>query len=410
LILRVGCFVEGYIAGGADVVLVNLINNWGRTGDEFVLLCNHSHDGLDLIFRRRIIRKTQIVSMDVLTYPDIVSILRRRGRWIELLGKAVLFYGRYALWIYQIWAVKRLLGGLDLDMLIINNGGYPGGETCRAAVVSARLAGIRKVVMIVHNFAVSPRRLLGPMEYMIDRCVNRYATLVAVSRAVVNSLVQERSIAQQPVVIWNGIPKPPELHLSRSEVCAEFGLPPSSKMIAMIASLEPRKGHHVLIAAIPFVLREIPEARFLIFGKGSTDQEERIRGLLAEHEVESAVVLAGFRSNVQAYLPAQDLLVLPSCEYESFGLVLLEAMACKIPVVATDHGGIPEVIENGVTGYLVPPLSHDALSRAIIRVLKDADAELGKLLGRSGYERYKKHFTAEEMARQYENLLVSDQI
>jgi teichuronic acid biosynthesis glycosyltransferase TuaC len=115
------------------------------------------------------------------------------------------------------------------------------------------------------------------------------------------------------------------------------------------------------------------------------------------------VSFLGFHSDVHAFMSRIDILVVPSVAFESFGLVILEAMKCKKPVICSDFGGMKEVVEAGVTGLVVPAGDDLALADALSKLLSDANLRLK--MGEAGYCRLNKLFTSEEMAAQYDELL-----
>ena len=130
---------------------------------------------------------------------------------------------------------------------------------------------------------------------------------------------------------------------------------PGSQIVGVVARLEPEKGHPTLLEAWPLVLRAVPDAYLLIVGEGS--RRDALEAQARELRIAHRVVFTGRRDDVPAVTAALDVAVLPSYR-EAQGLVILEAMALSRPVVASNVGGIPEMIEDGVTGLLVPP--HDA--------------------------------------------------
>ncbi len=139
-------------------------------------------------------------------------------------------------------------------------------------------------------------------------------------------------------------------------------------MIGTIAHLTDHKGHTYLLDAIPQVLKEFPHSFFLFVGDGelkdSLKTKSRILG------IRDRVFFTGFREDIPEILSILDLFVLPS-HLEGLCTSLMDAMYMGVPIVATTAGGIPEVIENGKTGLLVPPKDPIALAEAIIKLLKD---------------------------------------
>ncbi|MEJ7749083.1 MAG: glycosyltransferase family 4 protein, partial [Candidatus Limnocylindrales bacterium] len=193
--------------------------------------------------------------------------------------------------------------------------------------------------------------------------------------------------------IYNGVDLS---RYDRQEPCCtlpdEYGMEPGSKLVGVVARLEPEKGHPTLIDAWPAVLHAVPEAYLLIVGEGSRREalESQARDLRIAHRV----VFTGRRDDVPAVTAALDVAVLPSYR-EAQGLSILEAMALSRPVIASNVGGIPETIENGVTGLLVPPRDAEALAAGIVRLLQDHP--YADTLGRAGHDLVHDRFCIELM-------------
>jgi glycosyltransferase involved in cell wall biosynthesis len=160
----------------------------------------------------------------------------------------------------------------------------------------------------------------------------------------------------------------------------------------MAAQFIPRKGHDVLLRAIPNVLKDQPESRFILFGRGPGRQEvlDRVR----DAGLEDIVRLPGFRSDLPSLLPCLDLLVHPAT-MEGLGIILLQAGASGLPVVASAAGGIPEAVVHEETGLLVPPGDADALSSAVSSLL--ADEARRKDMGKAGQRRVREVFSVDRM-------------
>ena len=167
---------------------------------------------------------------------------------------------------------------------------------------------------------------------------------------------------------------------------------PGSQLVGVVARLEPEKGHPTLLEAWPKVLRAVPDAYLLIVGEGS--RREALEAQARELRIAHRVVFTGRRDDVPAVTAALDVAVLPSYR-EAQGLSILEAMALSRPVVASNVGGIPEMIEDGRTGLLVPPHDADALAAAIIRLLKDHP--FADTIGRAGHDLVHDRFCVELM-------------
>jgi L-malate glycosyltransferase len=175
----------------------------------------------------------------------------------------------------------------------------------------------------------------------------------------------------------------------------ELWLPSNAPVILSVGALVPHKGHRHLVQGAAQVVRDVPDARFVILGQGDLHDEltRQIRSLGLERHV----LLGGFRPDVLSLLKTCTLFVMPSLT-EGLGTSLLDAMACGRPIVATRVGGIPEVIVEGETGLLVPPRDPDLLAEAIVRLLQDPG--LSERLAAAGLDRVRQHFTVERMVDQ----------
>jgi glycosyltransferase involved in cell wall biosynthesis len=190
--------------------------------------------------------------------------------------------------------------------------------------------------------------------------------------------------------------------VSRRQELQELFDSPRDRIVGAVGRLSPEKGFGDLVEAAVAVLRHSPGTGFVLFGEGP------LRGTLAAqvaaHGLEGRFILAGFRDDVDTLLPHLDLLVLPSYT-EGLPNVVLEAFASRVPVVATSVGGTPEVVDDEVSGYLVPAGSPPALTRRILDALSCEATR--KAMGQRGRERVERDFTFEAQAQRYQELFES---
>jgi glycosyltransferase involved in cell wall biosynthesis len=217
--------------------------------------------------------------------------------------------------------------------------------------------------------------------------------LVAVSRAIEEKIAAERPSAVPVSLIYNGVDL---VRYDHTDPCCtlreEYGLPDATQLVGVVARLEAEKGHPTLLDAWPAVVRRVPNARLLVVGEGS--RREELEAQAAALGITEWVVFTGRRDDVPAVTAALDVAVLPSYR-EAQGLTILEAMALSRPVVASAVGGIPEVIEDGRTGLLVPPHDAGALAAAITRLL--TDHAYADLLAKGGHDLVHDRFCVERM-------------
>jgi glycosyltransferase involved in cell wall biosynthesis len=154
----------------------------------------------------------------------------------------------------------------------------------------------------------------------------------------------------------------------REALREELGIPADARLIGVVGAFVPHKGHKHLLAAMPRIVAACPDARLVLFGDGPL--EKKLRRDCWERGLEAAVTFAGFRPDVARFLRCLDLFAHPSTE-EGLGTTILDAMAARLPVVASRAGGISEAVLHGVTGWLVPPASPTELAGPIISLLEN---------------------------------------
>jgi glycosyltransferase involved in cell wall biosynthesis len=175
---------------------------------------------------------------------------------------------------------------------------------------------------------------------------------------------------------------------------ATCGIPQDALLIGTVANLFPRKGYEVLLSVFPRILSACPTAHYLIVGHGDVGYERRLRAKVSLMGLSDRVHFAGFQETVYPCLAALDLYVHPAL-MEGFGVAILEAMAMSKAVVATTAGGVPEIVEDGRTGLLVPPGDGEALARSVMLLLQDAAGRAAK--GAAGRARVVARFSVEAM-------------
>jgi glycosyltransferase involved in cell wall biosynthesis len=224
--------------------------------------------------------------------------------------------------------------------------------------------------------------------------------LIAVSRSIVAKIADERPSLAPVRLIYNGVDLTRyDDQTPNNELRDTFGVEPGSKVVGVVARLEPEKGHQTLIDAWPQVLRSVPDAYLMVVGEGS--MRDALEQRAAANRVAHRVVFTGRRDDIPAVTASFDVAVLPS-HREAQGLSILEAMALSRPVVASDVGGIPEMIEDGVTGVLVEHDRPEALAAAIVRLL--TDEAYAEMIATAGHDLVHDRFCIELMVRAVEEI------
>lgn len=316
----------------------------------------------------------------------VVAVRMKRGlHWNNLLG---------------FWDLYRLLRRERFD--IVHAHAPIAGFLGR---VAARLARVGIVIFTLHggstlnDQSLLNRSLLRFVEKLLDRCTDHY---VAVSDYVQQRWRRRWIASQKPVtLIYHGGAERGAAIDSPGRRKA-LGFDPGKPLVGTVGLLEKQKGTENFIRAVPRVLQSFPECQFAVIGDGPLRRplEETAERL----GVSRSVRFLGWRNDAAELIGMFDLFCLPSL-WESFGLVLLEAMAHAKPVVATEVGGVPEVVANGETGLLVPPEDPVSLSKAIAYFL--THPEIAAEMGKRGEARLAERFTLTRMVEQYERFYMS---
>lgn len=223
-----------------------------------------------------------------------------------------------------------------------------------------------------------------------------YQAVIAISRAVEAELLDRVGL---PAARVHRVPSgvPPHTPLAdatrpRRALAPALGLPRDARIAGVVAQLIPRKGHAVLLRALPPVLERHPRWHVVFFGRGPL--EARLRNEIARAGLDGRVHLAGFLPDLGLHLHELECLLHPALR-EGLGLAVLEAMSAGVPVAASAVGGLPDVIESGISGLLVPPDDAAAWAMATERLMSDDD--LRTRLGASGLARVQDVFSVREM-------------
>jgi glycosyltransferase involved in cell wall biosynthesis len=250
----------------------------------------------------------------------------------------------------------------------------------RGADIWAGLAAKRERVP-----AVLSRRVDNPEKrWLVKFKYGLYRRVITISQGIRRVLIEQAGVAPEKIVcVPSAVDterfRPPDLNADRAWFAREFGLREGELAVGMLAQFIERKGHRVLIAALPGVLQRVPRTRVILFGQGPLLEE--MRRLCAERGLSERVTFAGFRNDMEKILPNLDLVVHPAL-MEGLGVSLLEAAACGVPIIASNAGGMPEIVRDGVTGRLIEPGDSSALAAAMIELL--ANAELRRRCGAQG--------------------------
>lgn len=271
----------------------------------------------------------------------------------------------------------------------------------------AKAGGARSLI----HLHVKPDDWMRPV---VRTSMERADALVGVSQFVAESTVALGYRADKVHAVLNGLEQTDwvDVAVDADDVRREFGAEGSAPLLVTASRLFRWKGQHLIVAALPRVKVRFPDVKLLIVGRddsragGGETYSTELRRTVADLDLADNVVFTGWRPDVKRLMAAADVFVMPSFE-EPFGMVYVEAMALRRPVVALDNGGAREIIVDGITGLLSPPDDVESIADNLVRLL--ADACLRDRLGDAGRQRVVDRFGAQrmtdDMAAVYEQLM-----
>ncbi len=284
------------------------------------------------------------------------------------------------------WRLARIMKRLQPDIIHAHD---PHGVAMAALALSMATQPVKPPLVAARRVDFHLRRgALSRWKY------RQVACFICVSAAIQAMLVADGVPSSRTVVVNEGIDLERVAAAPPAKLHEELWLPHHAPIVGNVAALVPHKGQKHLVEAAALVVREVPDARFVIAGEG--ELRESLERQIRERRLEKHVLLLGFRPDVLSLHKAFDLFVMSSVT-EGLGTSLLDAMACGKAVVATIAGGIPEVVQDGVTGLLVRPRDHGAMAAAIVKLLKDE--ALRARMGQAGLKDVTDRFSAERMVR-----------
>lgn len=293
--------------------------------------------------------------------------------------------------------VVRLLCGLmkERQIHIVRTHGYGANLNGR---IAALLCGI-PCVPSVHNVYTKERKIHRRIaNNLLGRITDN---VVAVSEAVREDVIRfDRVDRSKIMVLRNGV----DTEMFRPEENAEgirreLGIGDNDRVIGFVGRLVPAKGLTYLIEAFAELKKEIGHVKLLIVGRGALLGD--LREMAAKKALQDDIIFTGERSDISAILSCLDMFVMSS-EREGLPNALLEAMAVAIPPVVTTAGGMREVVQDGVTGLVVPVADSAALSLGMKRLLLDKDS--ARAMGRAARAHIEKNFSIRATAHMWEEL------
>lgn len=232
---------------------------------------------------------------------------------------------------------------------------------------------------------------------VLDRFfLKSFNAIAAVSEDVRKKIINSGINPKKVKIIENGISMDRfSRNYSLDKIRTELNIAGDSIVIGTVGRISYEKGQEDLLKIVPEIVKEFPKTVFLIIGDGS------LMKYLQKQYNHPRIIFTGLRNDTPKLYQSMDIFVLPSLT-EGLPMVLLEAMASSLPVIATKVGAIPTVVQNGETGLVVEPGDPEEISTALLYLLSNPDK--AEQMGRKGYKRVKEHYSSSKMAAEYINI------
>lgn len=297
---------------------------------------------------------------------------------------------------FALMRLSRLIRQLNADVLLLR--GFSAATLGR--MVSCLT--LRRPVVVVAEHSTGRQAVRTRWHDLVETAlIPATDAFVGVAEGQTEYLVMEKHIPRQRLwIIRNGIDFGPYLGGDRAIARSLVGVDDSAFTVGIVAALRPEKDHHTFLRAARRLVDQHADARFVVVGDGP--ERASVMAEISRLSLDDHVRVLGARTDVSALLPAFDVFSLSSCTVETFPISVLEAMGSAVAVVATDVGGLPELVENGATGFLVPPSDPGALAAKWSLLHEDPD--LRRALGEAGRAKAVAQFSDQKMAAEHVEL------
>ncbi|MCG8099014.1 MAG: glycosyltransferase family 4 protein [Candidatus Thiodiazotropha taylori] len=372
-------FCEGNIdgtIGGSYYSLLFLTRGLDRSKYTPVVVF-HRDNALIPEYNKAGVRTLVVPSFDPILFqtskmPLLKPIIKIVQKLANLFGYLFVYGNKY----------KRLLQENSVDLLHLNNSIIRNNNWIVAALMA-------RVPCITHERGINEH-----YPAISKFLAKRLKAIISISNSVTERLTDNGVDREQIVTIHNGIdPDDVRLKVSDQDMLQQLKIGDDFNVIGVIGNIKEWKGQEVAVRAMRKVVDAFPKTVCLLIGDTSKEDayyQERLKSLITELGLESNIIFTGHVKNVPDYLNVLDIMLHTSIDPEPFGRVLIEAMSLSKPLIASNDGAIPEIVEHEKTGLTFTPGDHDHLADSVIRLLQDRD--YAEQIGKAGFDRLMDHF------------------
>lgn len=371
---RIAFIIDGLSMGGAERLMVPILKHLSRTDFDAYVCVLQSKDGNPIADEIRTL-DIPVECLHVKHLRDVTA-LPRLMKYLT---------GIQADLVHTQLEFSNILGNISATLL-----GLP--SVCTIHVMPS---------LDVSHKARLHQRVEGlALRYFCDHVIS------VCEEARQHHLAMSGASSEQISTIYNGVDLSTFVKIDRAHarvaVRHEFGIPSYAHLFTTLAVLRPQKGIQYMIQALPSILSSNPDTYYLVVGGGS--YRDTLMKEANQLNAKDRVIFAGMRNDVARLLAASDVFILPSLT-EALPTVLAEAMASRLPIVASRVGGIPEMVSDGQSGYLVGPGDPDGLANACIDLM--ADPAKRAAMGSAGWQIVDQKFNIQHQVAKLRELYLS---
>lgn len=391
---KVGFFIESLSEGGLRTFIRNLIVSCDPKS-EIILVCNSELKKNNEL--NKVLSKRRNVKVNYYSIFSIEKLSKKSFKFLKI------FYGVIFPFIFfnQFLKLSRIFKKINLDKLMIINGGYPGSEICSAACVAWNNLNPKKKIFInFHNFALQKNKdlILDFYNNLIDFYLSKLPIyFISVSKICSKSLKLRKYLRQKKVkTIYNGFSRFSVFSKKKISLRKKYKFKKFNKILLMLAEYTDRKGYDFIFQVMKQLNYNKLDYKLVVFGHGNIDKYKK---KVLENKLSNSVFLNNHFSNNLSLIKQSDFLVIPSQKEESFGYTAIEAMSQKKVVIASKTGGLSEIIKDKSSGLLVDPSNPKLFAKKIIQI--NGNSKLKENIIKNAYLRYKLFFKASTMFENY---------
>lgn len=334
-------------------------------------------------------------------FPRLHGIFLKSGVASKILSLIQKTYNFFFHYLPNIFKIMNYLRKNRFDLVHLNN-----SPDQTDWLVVSKMLGLKVVSHL--RFPWSPTRVRRLLS-------GRYDRIIAISEFVASRLDEAGVSRENVVTIHDGIDigQLEKGDAAVPDILKEFGIPPGAPILCEIGNIRRWKGQHVAIEALRHLVGRYKDLKFIIIGEISNSCKDaeylmELKELAACHDLGKNIVFTGYRKDALSIMAQSDIVVHTSIFPEPMGRVVLEGMTFRKPVIATNHGGPVEIIEDGKSGFLVEPGNPEALAEKISLLLEDR--EMARRIGENARKRVEERFGIESNMKKleevYDSLLV----